>query len=196
MTTPPPHQNPYAQQGGGNPYAQPPQAPYGAPPQGPYAQQPPQGPYGQQPPQGPYGQQPPGPYGQQPPPGPYGQPGGFPQAPMPPQAPSRSPKKVIRNIVVPVIALVVVVGGWLFGKSDDTTKLAVGDCLQNTGSSSSPSIKKLPCTDSKATYKVLKKIDGFTLASLACSNVEGATSALTWKERSNRFTLCLSNNKA
>lgn len=186
MTTPPPQQNPYAQQGGGNPYAQQPQTPYGPPPQGPYAQQPPQGPYGQQSP-GPYGQQPPGP---------YGQPGGFPGAPVPPQAPRRTPKKVIRNIVLPIVALVIAAGSWLFGKSDDTTRLAVGDCLQNTGTDSKPAIKKLSCTDSKAAYKVLKKIDGFTISSLACSNVEGATSALTWKERSNHFTLCLSNNKA
>lgn len=52
MSTPPPPQNPYAQQ-----------PPF--PPHNPYAQQPPPGPYGQQPPtlQGPYGEQPPAPQG-------------------------------------------------------------------------------------------------------------------------------------
>lgn len=174
LSTPPPNQHPYGQQGG---------SPYGQPQPGPYAQQP-----------GPYGQQPPGPYGQQP--GPYGQPGGYPGTPVPPPAPSRG-KRLGKKIGGLVLALIAAVGFYFFRhmSDDDTTSLAVGDCLQNTGSMTNPNIKKLDCTDSKATHKVLKKVDGSTLASLACSNVEGATEALTWKERTNKFTLCLGDNK-
>ncbi|PHQ50663.1 hypothetical protein BLA24_17875 [Streptomyces cinnamoneus] len=167
MSTPPPNQNPYAPQGGA--------------------------PYGQQQP-GPYGQQPQAPYGQ-PAPGPYGQPGGFPGAPVPPPAPKRSFKKIFRNVVIPVIGVGVIVGGWLFGKSDDAKELAVGDCMRNAGTDSKPDVKKLDCSDAQATYKVLKKVDGSTLASLACSGVDGTTAAFTLKERSNSFTLCLGDNK-
>ncbi|MFI1969930.1 LppU/SCO3897 family protein [Streptomyces cinnamoneus] len=167
MSTPPPNQNPYAPQGGAS--------------------------YGQQQP-GPYSQQPQAPYGQQAP-GPYGQPGGFPTAPVPPPAPKRSFKKIFRNIVVPIAGLTVIAGGWLFSKSDDTTKLAVGDCLQNSGTNDKPNVKKRDCTDSKATFKVLKKVDGSTLYTLACQDVEERTAALTWKERSDSFTLCLGDNK-
>ncbi|MEV5237617.1 hypothetical protein AB0K89_00510 [Streptomyces cinnamoneus] len=174
MTTPPPNQNPYAPQGG-NPWGQQPPAP---------GQQP--GPYGQQPPAAPYGQQPAAP---------YGQPGGWQQAPVPPPAPRRSVKKILRNVVLPILGLIIAGGAWLFGKGDDTTKLAVGDCLQNTGTSTKPSIEKLDCSDAKATHKVLKKVDGSTLAQLACTNVDGTIAALTWKERSDSFTLCLGSSK-
>ncbi|MEU4209842.1 DUF3824 domain-containing protein [Streptomyces sp. NPDC026206] len=175
MTTPPPNQHPYAPQGG-NPYGQQPPAPYG--------QQP--GPYGQQPPTAPYGQRPTAP---------YGQPGGFPGAPVPPPAPRRSVKKIIRNVVLPVLGLIVAGAAWIFGKSDDTQTLAVGQCLENTGSSYKPNIEKRDCTASNATHKVLKKVKGTSSAHTACENVEGTVAAVTWKERSDSFVLCLAKNK-
>lgn len=167
MTTPPPHQNPYGPQGG---------APYG--------QQPPP-PYGQQP-----GQPTPPPYGQQ-------QPGGWGGAPVPPPAPSKG-KKIGKKIGTIVLCVLVSTGIYIAKHmitDDDTTVLGVGDCLQNKGTDSKPDIKKVDCTDSKASHKVLKKVDGSTLYTLACNNVEGTTAALTWEERSNKFTLCLGDIK-
>ncbi|MEV4432012.1 hypothetical protein [Streptomyces sp. NPDC049585] len=178
MTTPPPNQHPYAPQGGGTPYGQQPPAPYGQQP-GPYPQQP--GPYPQQP--GPYGQQPPAP---------YGQPGTFPGNPV--QPPKRSKLKFIRKVVVPIIAIIVAACGWFFSKGDDTQKLAVGDCLRNSGTENKPEIHKVDCTDAKATHKVLKKVSG-TYSDSVCNGVEGTVAALTWEERRNNFVLCLADNK-
>ncbi|MEU1822927.1 hypothetical protein ABZ502_10840 [Streptomyces abikoensis] len=172
MTTPPPHQNPYGPQGGA-PYGQQPPAPYGQP-----------GPYGQQP-----GQPAPPPYGQQP--------GGWGGAPTPPPAPSKGKKigKKIGSIVLSVLVLTGIYIAKHMITDDDTTVLEVGDCLQNKGTNSKPDIKKVDCTDSKASHKVLKKVDGSTLYPLACNNVEGTTAALTWEERADKFTLCLGDNK-
>ncbi|MFI9239046.1 hypothetical protein [Streptomyces cinnamoneus] len=176
MTTPPPHQNPHAPQGG-NPYGQQP---------GPYGQQPPAGPYGQQPPAPPYGQQPTAP---------YGQPGGWQGAPVPPPArPRRSPMKIIRNIVLPILGLIIAGAAWLFGQ-DDAETLQAGQCLENTGSSYKPNIQKRDCTASNATHKVLKKVKGTSSAYTACENVEGTVAAVTWRERSDSFVLCLASNK-
>ncbi|MEU5050741.1 hypothetical protein [Streptomyces sp. NPDC021096] len=184
MTTPPPHQNPYAPQGG-NPYGQQP---------GPYGQQPPAAPYGQQPPAAPYGQQPPAPpYGQQPT-APMGQPGGWGTPVPPPARPRRSPMKIIRNIVLPILGLIIAGAAWIFGQ-DDAETLQAGQCLENTGSSYKPNIQKRDCTASNATHKVLKKVKGTSSAYTACENVEGTTAAVTWRERSDSFVLCLASNK-
>ncbi|WP_086567641.1 LppU/SCO3897 family protein [Streptomyces alboverticillatus] len=184
MTTPPPQPYPHAPQGG-HPYGQQPPAPYGQQP-GPYGQQPPMPPYGQQPPMPPYGQAPAAP---------YGQPGGFPGAPVPPPArPKRSVIKILRNIVLPILGLIVAGAAWLFGK-DDVKTLSVGQCLENTGSSYKPNIEQRDCSASNATHKVLKKVKGTSSAYTACENVEGTVAAVTWKERSDSFVLCLAKNK-
>jgi hypothetical protein len=160
------------------------------PPQGqnPYAQgQPPQSgnPFAQgQPPQG---------YPQQP-----GQPG-FPQqagyATVPPQRPKRGFREYLR-IVVAVVGVGIIVGGWLIhNDSEDAKKLAVGDCLYNKGTANDPDVVQVDCADSKATHKVLKKADGASLPSLTCQNVTGTTATLTWTETGESFTLCLGSNK-
>ncbi|MEV5873885.1 hypothetical protein AB0L75_06560 [Streptomyces sp. NPDC052101] len=157
---------------GQNPFAQGQQA-YGQP----------QAPY---PPQGGYPQQP-------------GQPGFPPQgaapyAPMPPQRPKRGIRQYLRIAGI-VVGLIVIAGGWYFNHDDDTKKLAVGDCLTNKGSNDHPQIEQLNCSDPKADYKVLKKDGGTSLAMLACQSVTGTTAAITWKEGSDSFVLCLGNNK-
>jgi hypothetical protein len=155
------------------------------PPQGqqPYGQPQPQAPY---PPQGGYPQQP----GQ---PG-FPQQGTAPYAPVPPQRPKRSVRQYLRIAGV-AVALVVIAGGWYFNNSDDTKKLAVGDCLTNKGSDSDPQIEQLDCSNSKADYKVLKKDGSTSIAQLACQSVKGTTAALEWKEGSDSFVLCLGDNK-
>ncbi|MFB7506352.1 LppU/SCO3897 family protein [Streptomyces broussonetiae] len=170
MTTPPPQgQNPFAQ---GQPGYGQTQAPY--PPQGGYPQQ---GGYAQQPGQPGFPQQ-----------------GAAPYAPVPPQQPKRSVRKYLR-IAGLVVGLIVIAGGWYFNHADDTTKLAVGDCLTNKGSSTDPKIEQLDCSDSKADYKVLKKDGSTSLAQLACQSVQGTTAAIEWKEGSDSFVLCLGDNK-
>ncbi|MFP3989248.1 hypothetical protein U9R90_17465 [Streptomyces sp. E11-3] len=142
------------------------------------------------------------PFNQQAPQGDPQQPGGPQQSPYfnqgapvpPPAAPARGGVKKYLRFVVPVLGLAVAAGAYFFG-GDDATKLKAGDCLQNTGSDSNASIEKLDCADSKATHKVLEKKDGSSLASLACQSVEGTTAALTWKEGSDSFVLCLAENK-
>ncbi|ALV34691.1 hypothetical protein [Streptomyces sp. CdTB01] len=159
------------------------------PPQGqnPFAQgqQPPAAPQGQAPypPQGGYPQQP-------------GQPG-FPTAPYAP-VPAPAPKRGVRQylrIGGIILALIVVAGGWYLNNSDDTKKLAVGDCLTNKGTDDSPEIEQLDCKNSKADYKVLKKDGSTSVSQLACQSTQGTTAAIEWKEGSDSFVLCLGDNK-
>ncbi|MGW2421303.1 LppU/SCO3897 family protein [Streptomyces sp. NPDC001709] len=157
---------------GQNPFAQG-QQPYGQP-QAPY---PPQGGYPQQPGQPGFPQQGPAPY-----------------APVPPQRPKRSARQKLRTVAA-IVGAIVIVGGWYFNHEDDAKKLAVGDCLTNKGSNDNPDIKQLDCSDPKADYKVLKKDNGTSLAMLACQGVSGTTAAVTWKEGSDSFVLCLGKNK-
>ncbi|TVL92372.1 hypothetical protein [Streptomyces sp. SAJ15] len=133
------------------------------------------------------------PFAQQPP-APGGQFNAYP-APPAPAPPRRNFKKIARNIVLPIAGIGIAVGAYLGGVGDDTLELAAGDCLQNTGSTSNPDIEKLECTDAKATHKVLKKVDGTSLSDLACQSTAGTVAAITWKEGSDSFVLCLGNAK-
>ncbi|WP_156727819.1 LppU/SCO3897 family protein [Streptomyces apocyni] len=113
----------------------------------------------------------------------------FPGAPPAQPTPSRSVgKKVIIFVVGSLVAV-----GLLFGVrtllSDDTTKLAAGDCLKNEGSNTKPDIKKVDCGGSDAEYKVLEKKDSGI--ALSCQSIEGNVAAITWKEGSDSFVLCL-----
>ncbi|MET7679439.1 hypothetical protein [Streptomyces sp. NPDC005423] len=166
MTTPPPPgQNPFGQ--GQQPYA---------PPQG-------QAPY---PPQGGYPQHP----AYAPQPGQPGQPG-FPPQGAGPYAPPVAPKrkisfKVIRTIVVVVIALGVAIGGYIANRDDaDTAK--VGDCMhRGSSSATNPDLEVVDCGSSKAQYKVVQKKSG---TSASCDRTK--YSEYTESKDSNSFTLCL-----
>jgi hypothetical protein len=152
------------------------------PPQGqnPFAQgQPAQGnPYGQQPPQGnPYGQQPPQGYPQQP---------NAPYAPVPPEPPKRNLKKYLR-FAIPVVVLVVAVGGWLASR-DDAQSAKVGDCMSigNPNSTTDPDLEVVDCGNSKAAYKVEQKKSDDS----GCDRTKYAE--YTETGGSSDFTLCLS----
>lgn len=190
MSVPPPPQggNPFGQQGG-QPYAQPGMAPQGGqPPQGGYGYPGPQQggppPHGQQPP---YGQPQPGqpPYqGQQ---QPYGQPT------PPPKKPTWKKIKTIVTVIAAVIGLSL--AAYSFFDKDDAKDVGVGDCLKNAGSDDKPDIKKLDCSDSEATHKVLKKADN-TSSHLSCNSVEGWNGmAYTQQKRGDSFVLCLAEVK-
>ena len=150
VTTPPPQSpNPYAQ--GQQPYGQP-QTPTPYPPHAqtptPYPPQA-QAPY---PPQGGYPQQP-------------GQPGFPPQGagpytPIAPQPRRRFRFKLIQLVVIIVIAIGVAVFSYISGRDNaDTAK--VGDCMhRGSTSDTNPDLEVVKCSDAKAQYTVLAKING------------------------------------
>ncbi|MET9566963.1 LppU/SCO3897 family protein [Streptomyces tauricus] len=156
------------------------------PPQGqnPFAQgQPAEGnPYGQQQPQGnPYGQQPPQGYPQQP---------NAPYAPVAPEPPKRNFKKYLR-FAVPVVVLIVAVGGWLASR-DDASSAKVGDCMSigNPNSTTDPELEVVDCGNSKAAYKVEQKKSDDS----GCDRTKYAE--YTETGGSSDFTLCLSEYSA
>ncbi len=150
VTTPPPQSpNPYAQ--GQQPYGQP-QTPTPYPP---HAQTP--GPY---PPQGQAPYPPQGGYPQQP-----GQPGFPPQGagpytPIAPQPRRRFRFKLIQLVVIIVIAIGVAVFSYISGR-DDANTAKVGDCMhRGSTSDTNPDLEVVKCSDAKAQYTVLAKING------------------------------------
>lgn len=130
------------------------------PPQGqnPYAQgQQPQAPY---PPQGgnPFAQGQPGVPPQ----------GGAPYAPVPPEQPRRKLSfKTIKNIVIVLAVAGIAIGGYISSR-DDANTAAVGDCMhRGSTNDNDPDLEVVDCTDSKAEYTVLAKIEGTFSGSLA-----------------------------
>ncbi|WP_146214519.1 hypothetical protein [Streptomyces sp. ICBB 8177] len=171
MTTPPPQ--------GTNPYAQPPQQGAYPPPPQPGSYPPPQGQFPQQ--------------------------GGFPQQPgpgypaptvgFPPSAPA--PKKRIGRLgirLIIVAVLLVIGGGIAYFNHDDSQTLKAGDCAKNAGSDSDPKLDKLACSDSNATYKVLKKVAGSDDPEIACAGVAGTDTGFYETENGSSFVLCLAHN--
>ncbi|GAA1358779.1 LppU/SCO3897 family protein [Streptomyces beijiangensis] len=162
MSTPPPQ--------GQNPYAQQPTTPSGQQPQGgnPYAQQQP----GVPPQQSPY----------------MNQGGPIPQAPVgtPPRG---GGFKKFRNIALPIIAVVVIAGGW-WASRDDADTAKVGDCMSisNADSATDPGLEVVDCGDAKAKYKVAEKKDG----SGDCDRTKYSQYRESGKDD---FTLCLSDYK-
>lgn len=152
MTYPPqPGPGPYGQQ----PQPYPPQQPgYGYPQQQqPYPQQ------GQQP--YPPHQQPQPPYGGYP----GGSPQGMPPQGVPPQNASGGAKKafhVARNILIVVVAGGALAGlafGWF---ESDAKAIAVGECMDNKGSTISPDMETVDCGASAAEFKVSEVHDNAT----------------------------------
>ncbi|WP_037674864.1 hypothetical protein [Streptomyces griseus] len=143
MSTPPPQGNPFAQ--GQQPYGQPQgQAPY--PPQGGYPTQPVQAGYPQ---------------------------GAAPYAPVPPAQPRRKVSfKLIKNVVIVVVALGFVIGGYIASR-DDADTAAVGDCMhRGSTNDDDPDLEVVDCKSAKAQYVVLAKIEGTyseTTANSKCS---------------------------
>ncbi|CAM5739061.1 hypothetical protein STAFG_4162 [Streptomyces afghaniensis 772] len=165
------------------------------PPQGnPFAQgQPagqPQAPY---PPQGGYPQQP-------------GQPGFPPQgagpyAPVPPQPTGRKLSfKTIKNIAIVIAVAGIAIGGYITSR-DDAKTAAVGDCMhRGSTNDDNPDLEVVECSDAKAQYVVLAKIEGAyltqTLASSKCES-EAKDFQYTYTESGDGkdFLLCLKDKK-
>ncbi|MER6672100.1 LppU/SCO3897 family protein [Streptomyces sp. NPDC000983] len=139
--------------------------------------------------QNPYAQ----PQGQDPQQPGFPQPGAAPYAPVPPEQPRRKLSfKTIKNIVVAVVVIGVVVGGYIASRDDaDTAK--VGDCMSisDPDSTTDPGLEVVDCSDSKARYKVAEKKDG-TIA--GCDRTK--YSEYTETGGSKDFTLCLADYTA
>ncbi|MFF7793652.1 hypothetical protein [Streptomyces sp. NPDC007991] len=165
------------------------------PPQGnPFAQgQPagqPQAPY---PPQGGYPQQP-------------GQPGFPPQgaapyAPVPPQPAGRKLSfKTIKNIAIVIAVAGIAIGGYITSR-DDANTASVGSCMHRGSSNdNNPDLEVVECSDAKAQFVVLAKIEGAylteTLASSKCE-AEAKDFQYTYTESGDGkdFLLCLKDKK-
>ncbi|KAA6224040.1 hypothetical protein CP973_20925 [Streptomyces albofaciens JCM 4342] len=78
--------------------------------------------------------------------------------------------------------------------SDEAGTLQVGECFQNTGTTKDPKVDKLGCTDSRASYKVLKTVKGGVSGTLECADVKGATGSLT-QIGTESFVVCFADNK-
>ncbi|MFD9224726.1 hypothetical protein ACFYXH_20910 [Streptomyces sp. NPDC002730] len=109
-----------------------------------------------------------------------------------------APRK--RNRLV-LLGLVVVLAGLVafsvFGphdSKDDAGTLKAGDCFQNTGTTETPEVKKLGCTDAHADYTVLKTVKDAVSGTLACSDVTGATGSLT-QVGAESFVVCFKESK-
>ncbi|GAA2523671.1 MULTISPECIES: LppU/SCO3897 family protein [Streptomyces] len=159
---------------------------------------PPQGnPFAQNQPAG----QPQAPYPPQP-----GQPGIPPQgagpyAPVPPQPSGRKLSfKTIKNIVIVVAVAGIAIGGYITSR-DDANTAAVGDCMhRGSTNDNNPDLEVVECSDAKAQYKVLAKIEGSflteTLASSKCE-AEAKDFQYTYTESGDGkdFLLCLKDYK-
>ncbi|AZM61247.1 MULTISPECIES: hypothetical protein [unclassified Streptomyces] len=142
--------------------------------------------------QQPYGQ----PQGQAPYPPQAGQPG-FPQpgAPVPPQQGRKLSFKTIKNIVIVLIVAGVAIGGYLASR-DDANTAAVGDCMHRGNSdNNNPDLEVVDCSDSKAQYTVLAKIEGNFSGITAQSKCEAEAKdfeyVYTETNGSDSFLLCL-----
>ncbi|MFC9506496.1 hypothetical protein [Streptomyces sp. NPDC057002] len=149
----------------------------------------PQAPY---PPQGGYPQQP-------------GQPGfppqGAPYVPVPPQPSGRKLSfKTIKNIVIVIAVAGIAIGGWITSR-DDANTAAVGDCMhRGSTSDNNPDLEVVKCSDAKAQYVVLAKIEGsFLTDTLASSKCESAAKdfqySYTESGDGKDFLLCLKDYK-
>ncbi|MGW2542915.1 LppU/SCO3897 family protein [Kitasatospora sp. NPDC001574] len=82
--------------------------------------------------------------------------------------------------------------------ASDIDYAKAGDCLRNENGTSAthdsnPRITMLPCTDTRAQYKVLKKVYATSDGDKACENVTGSDSTYTRESTSSAlsFVLCL-----
>ncbi|MGI8330014.1 LppU/SCO3897 family protein [Actinomadura scrupuli] len=150
------------------------------------------------------GSPPPPPGAPNPAPGQQGAPGQPPQYGAPAPAPSKAAsvgKSILTRIVVAVVGLAVVAGvgyGWKVFKGEDPDLAKVGDCMAGTNADN---LKVTKCTDAKATYKVVGKVEdksesAFNTDRSICAPFKDADSAF-WKgeKGSNGYVLCLAPTK-
>ncbi|MER6344818.1 LppU/SCO3897 family protein [Streptomyces sp. NPDC001595] len=166
MTTPPPQGNPFAQ---GQPQGQ-----------NPYAQGQPQG-------ENPFAQG-------QPQPG-FPQQGAAPYAPVPEQPRRKLSFKTIKNIVIVIAVASVAIGGFIASR-DDANTAAVGDCMhRGSTDDNNPDLEVVDCSDAKAEYVVLAKVEGsytaMTAETTCASKAKDYQYSYTESGDGSDFLLCL-----
>ncbi|MET8906346.1 hypothetical protein [Micromonospora sp. NPDC004551] len=112
-----------------------------------------------------------------------------------PGTPATPGKPVFRRaaafgLVIPVaIALAI---GWSI--STDPSYADVGDCVSATGTDTDPSVSVVDCGDATATYVVVGKVED-TTDDARCEQFSGAVAAYTEERDSQKFLLCLGQNR-
>ena len=127
--------------------------------------------------------------------------GAAPYAPVPPQPSGRKLSfKTIKNIVIVIAVAAIAIVGYVTSR-DDANTAAVGDCMhRGSTSDNNPDLEVVECSDAKAQYKVLAKIEGSyltqTLASSKCE-AEAKDFQYTYTESGDGkdFLLCLKDYK-
>lgn len=72
--------------------------------------------------------------------------------------------------------------------------IVTGDCLHNAGTVGIPALKELPCSDPKAEFKVLARVNGATDGETACAKYPTYEKSFTHHEPDNNYVLCLVTN--
>jgi len=100
---------------------------------------------------------------------------------------------VIRILAVILVGILVAVGKWYLGKTDAETT-AVGSCMHNKGTESSPDLKTVDCSSSDAQFKVVQKFDN-TSDDSKCEAVKEATISYYQTGDGHDVVLCLKEVK-
>jgi len=100
----------------------------------------------------------------------------------------KRPAIIMLLIPFALIALIV------YGASQSTSNASAGDCVQNTGSASSPNVSVVDCSSSDAEYKIIGKISGSANADDCAAQYPDYTVAYSEERGSSKYTLCLVPN--
>jgi hypothetical protein len=119
-------------------------------------------------------------------------------APIAPQRPRRGAKFFMRAIGFVVIAAVAI-GGWIASQDDAKTAKA-GDCMhRGNQNDNNPDLEVVDCSDAKAQFKVLAKIEGSFSDSQAndkcAAQAQDFQYAYTETGDGSSFLLCLKDYK-
>ncbi|MEU0743149.1 hypothetical protein [Streptomyces sp. NPDC006134] len=98
-------------------------------------------------------------------------------------------KTVIRILAFVVIAIAVALGKWYLGQSDAETT-AVGSCMHNEGTQTTPDLKTVDCSSSGAQFKVVEKFED-TSDSSKCETVAEAEISYYQVGEGHNVVLCL-----
>ncbi|MEU4606272.1 toxin-antitoxin system, toxin component [Kribbella sp. NPDC023972] len=112
---------------------------------------------------------------------------GAPGRPMNPGKPLiQRPAIAMLLLPIALIATIVVINLNITTPSE----AAVGSCVVNKGSATSPEVDVVDCASSEAEYKVVGKLDN-TIDDSQCAQFPGYEAAYTSEVGSQRYTLCL-----
>ncbi|NYI05424.1 LppU/SCO3897 family protein [Allostreptomyces psammosilenae] len=123
-------------------------------------------------------------------PSPYFNQAGGPVPPQQPQQRRRSPMKLIRNVGIPVLGLIIAIGGFVANQNSDSNQAEVGDCVQNQASASDANLEIVDCSTEGETFLVLAKFEDTTDDS-RCEEFPEYVASYTEVYGSSEFLLCL-----